>query len=87
MDYYFVPHKCSRIALASLLNALEEYNVYVPMKVQEDILTAIDKFGISSDDASVVDCRRRLRRLYTQGGYARPLDRESPVAVEHFDRA
>lgn len=72
MDYFFVLHRPSTIALAAILNALEEIPS-VPHQTQSVLLsqiqhnTSLDVFSTDIDE-----CRARLRLHYIQGGYARP---------------
>lgn len=90
IDYYFVVHRPSSVALAALLNSIEG----VP-GVSEDALkdllreiTKIAKLDPSAPD--VLECRNRLRLLYSQGGYSPPEPRTqtraetiSPVCVSY----
>jgi Cyclin, C-terminal domain len=90
IDYFFVIHKPSVVALASLLNAMEDIPGAKPAiaifcsEVKKN--TPLDP---SHDD--VVECRNRLRLLYAQGGYANPASEQtdprnesvSPVCVSY----
>jgi Cyclin, C-terminal domain len=72
IDYFFVSHKPSTVALAALLNAIDD--VPSARLVKSDFLTGVqqtcdpDCLDPSSDD--VLYCYNRLRLLYVQGGYA-----------------
>jgi hypothetical protein len=90
IDYYFVVHRPSSVALAALLNAMEG----VPGVSQAAInglvgeMNKIAKLDVSAPD--VLECRDRLRLLYSQGGYSPPEPRSetrtemiSPVCVSY----
>jgi hypothetical protein len=90
IDYYFVIHRPSSVALAALLNAMED----VPGAAEGALesltgeIKRIAKVDASSPD--VVECRNRLRLLYSQGGYSPPEPRTetraetiSPVCVSY----
>jgi hypothetical protein len=78
IDYYFVVHRPSSVALAALLNAMEG----VPGVSQAAIngllgeMRRITKLDVSAPD--VLECRDRLRLLYLQGGYSPPEPRSEP---------
>ena len=90
IDYFFVTKKPSTVALAALLNAIEDSacgadcaNIF-SAEVKKS--TPIDPTG---DD--VWNCRNRLRQLYAQGGYANQSNQStdsrndsiSPVCVSY----
>jgi hypothetical protein len=90
IDYYFVVHRPSSVALAALLNAMEG----VPGVSQDAIYGLLGemkrntKLDVSAPD--VLECRERLRLLYSQGGYSPPEPRSetrtemiSPVCVSY----
>lgn len=84
IDYYFVAQRPSLIAVAALLNAMDEYAAF-PVRAKHDFLRAVAKIdGMDVNSQDLCDCRDRLYRLYTQGGYNRPTERPetvSPVSV------
>jgi Cyclin, C-terminal domain len=69
IDYFFVIHKPSVVALAAILNAMEDIstaNLAIPTFCNE-----IKKSTpLDPSDSDVFDCCTRLRLLYAQGGYA-----------------
>lgn len=91
IDYYFVVHRPSDVALASLLNAMED----IPSVSEEIIRTFVDEVarltGIHASRPEVAECRSRLGLLYSQGGYTRPTNQSmdtrnesiSPVCVAY----
>jgi len=99
IDYFFVIHKPSDVAVAALLNAMEDIpgaRYSIPAFCNE--VTKSTSLAITSDE--VTECRNRLRLLYAQGGYASPTNAQdnrnasiSPVCVaygvqsthEHYD--
>lgn len=90
IDYFFVIHKPSVIAFASILNAMEEIpgaSHGIPSFTYE-----IKKnTPLNANAQEVQECRNRLRLLYAQGGYSRPLadtveqrgESVSPVSVAY----
>lgn len=88
IDYYFVIHRPSSVALAALMNALEEIPD-LQLSAREDISRELEKSADLDPAApAVVECRNRLRLLYAQGGYARPTTETrtetiSPVCVSY----
>jgi len=91
IDYYFVIHRPSAVALAALLNAMEEVSG-VLTTARTDLIRAIQKIpGFDASASDVLECRNRLRLLYAQGGYSRPIassaetrnETTSPICVSH----
>lgn len=90
IDYYFVVHRSSDVALAALLNSMEAVTGSSDLATLgfEQELTSIAG-GLDPHKKEVLECRDRLHVLYTQGGYSRPeiIGREtrdetvSPVCV------
>lgn len=81
VDYFFVGHRPSAIAMAALLNAMDTIPRVAP-SVKEDLLTelrAIPPMFLLEDE--VEDCRQRLSRLYGDGGHNWP----NPDEVERKD--
>lgn len=90
IDYFFVSKKASSVALAALLNAMDE----IP-EVSDEAMAAFATemqriSGVNMRRPDVLDCRERLRLLYAQGGYARPEPQPetrseaiSPVCVSY----
>lgn len=90
IDYYFVIHHSSTIALAALLNAVDE--VPSASEVTADLLLAslqkVSRFPAPGEELAA--CRSRLRLLYAQGGYSHPTttpetrpETVSPVCVSY----
>jgi hypothetical protein len=76
IDYFFVMHRPSVVALATLLNALDLVPG-VSDAARQDFqreLQHIPGLDLSSIEIGneVEDCRNRLHLLYAQGGYSRP---------------
>jgi len=72
IDYFFVIHRPSVIALAALLNAMDEVPGFT-QKARDDFVKEAEQITALKDSSEdVADCRQRLHRLYVQGGYARP---------------
>jgi hypothetical protein len=69
IDYFFVIHKPSVVALAAILNAMEDIstaNLAIPTFCNE----IKNSTPLDPSDSDVFDCCTRLRLLYAQGGYA-----------------
>ena len=91
VDYYFVVHRTSTIALAALLNAMDE----VPGASNATatlLLAEMERvFGFDGPSEELAVCRSRLRLLYAQGGYSLPTatptesrpETVSPVCVSY----
>ncbi|GKY94207.1 hypothetical protein MPSEU_000386700 [Mayamaea pseudoterrestris] len=90
IDYYFVMHRTSTIAVAALMIAMEELpgssRATTNLLVSE--LAKISLLHGSSEELAA--CRGRLRLLYAQGGYSHPSaaaearpDTNSPVCVSY----
>lgn len=73
IDYYFVIHRSSDVALAALLNSMEAVTGSSDLATLgfEQELTSIAG-GLDPHKKEVIECRDRLHVLYTQGGYSRP---------------
>lgn len=94
IDYYFVIHKASDVALAALLNSMETIaGADAALSDFEQELQRVAG-GLNPRNPQVQECRARLHVLYTQGGYSRPEilgnaeprdDAISPVCVAQFD--
>ena len=89
IDYFFVIHKPSSVAVAALLNSMDEV-LPDSQEVHDEFLSEVSKVaGLDPTTQEVVDCRNRLRLLYAQGGYSRPTATEernetvSPVCVSY----
>ena len=70
IDYFFVTKRSASVALAALLNAMDNCRACV-FETRHDFLNqlkALDDFD--PNDPQVEECRERLRDLYEQGGYA-----------------
>jgi hypothetical protein len=76
IDYYFVAHRPSDVAIAALLNAMED----TPGAAQAIEVFTQDlerKFAARPSGDKVSQCRERLRLLYVKGGYSRPTSSSS----------
>ena len=89
IDYYFVVHRPSVVALAALLNSMEE--IPAAANATESFAKELKRLaGLDANSPDVAECRKRLRLLYSQGGYSRPTpnaesrnDTISPVCVSY----
>jgi hypothetical protein len=90
IDYYFVVHRPSSVALAALLNAMEGVPSVSNAAINGllDEMKRVTKLDVSAPD--VLECRDRLQLLYSQGGYSPPEPRSetrtemiSPVCVSY----
>lgn len=73
IDYYFVVHKASDVALAALLNSMEAVTGSIEMTATGfgyELSRIVG--GLNPYKKEVLECRDRLQVLYTQGGYSRP---------------
>jgi hypothetical protein len=94
IDYYFVAHRASDVALAALLNSMDTIvGAETALLEFEQELERVAG-GLEPRNLAVQDCRTRLHVLYTQGGYSRPEilgnaeprdEAVSPVCVSQFD--
>ncbi len=72
IDYFFVIHRPSLVALAALLNAMDAVPG-VTSRARLELLEEIGRVeGVDPSLPPVDECRNRLRLLYAQGGYSRP---------------
>jgi hypothetical protein len=93
IDYYFVVHKPSDVALAALLNSIDAVtggSEIVILGFYNELLRVSGGFDPAKPE--VEECRNRLHVLYTQGGYSRPEihvghqtrnETESPICVSY----
>ena len=78
MDYFFVSHRPSTVALAAILNAMEDIPS-VPYSTQLILAAHIKNSTTMNPYSSEVnECRTRLRLHYQQGGYGRPNSSAAP---------
>lgn len=89
IDYYFVMHRQSVVAIAALLNSMEAIPS-VSESAIADLKMELQRLpGLYPDRPEVEECRQRLRLLYQQGGYVRPEttgtrnETVSPVCVSY----
>lgn len=98
IDYYFVTKRASYIALAALLNAMDN-NRSFPIVFRNEVLKQLGRLdNFDPNDNEIAECRDRLKELYIQGGYApnataaamtvdqeseQRSETESPVSVAH----
>jgi hypothetical protein len=66
VDYFFVTKLSANIALAALLNAIENYPCLLASELFHQ-LGSLKEFDL--DDPEIEECREQLRVLYEQGGY------------------
>lgn len=69
IDYFFVIHKPSVVALASILNAMEDISSTTPA-MSIFCNEVMKNTPLDPNHSDVIDCCTRLRLLYAQGGYA-----------------
>lgn len=82
IDYYFVVHRPSSVALAALLNAMEDVAGASDGALQ-GLLKEVNKFDhVDTSSPEVLECRNRLRLLYAQGGYSPPEARVEEARTE-----
>jgi Cyclin, C-terminal domain len=79
IDFYFVVHRPSDVALAALLNSIEAVTGGSSESASMVFQTELRRVRGFSDPSKpeVSDCRNRLQILYSRGGYSRPEARES----------
>lgn len=81
IDYFFVAHRPSDVAIAALLNAMEDTpgaDQAIGVFAQE-----VDRaLGAQPSGVKVTKCRERLRLLYVKGGYSRPTSSSSDKREE-----
>jgi hypothetical protein len=92
IDYFFVLHRPSVVALAALLNAMELIPA-VSETAENDLKHELKCVsGLDPCRLEVEQCRDRLQLLYSQGGYDCPetvdaghtrTETVSPVCVSH----
>ena len=70
MDYFFVLHRPSHIAIAAIANAMQELTSVVSLESQCEFRDRLSTtFNINVEHHAIVECRARLQLLYAQGGY------------------
>jgi len=81
MDYYFVAKRPSHVAVAALLNAMEDF----PLPRPYILSYCNDVAKCTSLDVSieVAECRARLRSLIARAGVA-PLDKDTHAKEAEF---
>lgn len=94
IDYFFVTKRASSVALAALLNAMDN-NRDFPLAFRTEFIRQLHQLdGFDPNGFEIVECRDRLKELYIQGGYApsastvdhgmeQRLETISPVSVAH----
>ena len=74
IDYFFVPHRPSTVALSALLNALD----MVPRSSNGTVSDLIQELrnvpGLDPNSLEVKACRERLDLVYAHGGYSSPVE-------------
>lgn len=81
IDYFFVIHKPSAVALAAILNAME--NVPGAKPAISIFCAEVGKnTPLDPTEATVFECRNRMRLLYAQGGYAYAATERSDLRTE-----
>lgn len=76
IDYFFVAHRPSDVAIAALLNAME--GTPGAAEAIEVFTQELEhKLGAQPSGDKVTECRQRLRLLYVKGGYTRPTSSSS----------
>jgi len=90
IDYFFVIHRPSSVALAALMNSMDEIPS-VSQQARDEFMAEIAKISsLDPKKQDIHDCQNRLQLLYAQGGYARPTtapesrtESISPVCVTY----
>jgi hypothetical protein len=91
IDYFFVLHRPSVVALAALLNGMDAVPGASDSSIR-DLESELKRIpGLDLNSLAVQECRERLQLLYSQGDYSRPdtIAREnrtetiSPVCVSY----
>jgi Cyclin, C-terminal domain len=93
IDYYFIIHRPSDVALAATMNAIEAVCGPDALPTLAGFASELARLGdgtlLDPHRQQVLECRSRLQILYNQGGYSRN-DLDSPSmstdAVEGTDR-
>lgn len=82
IDYYFVAHEPSAIAVAALQNSMDLVPGVSDGPRQEFLkeLQRVSRLNIESPQVAM--CRDRLRLLYAQGGYACPAEARNDMRTE-----
>ncbi|KAL7579694.1 hypothetical protein ACA910_021840 [Epithemia clementina (nom. ined.)] len=70
IDYFFVPHRPSHVAVAALANTMDELSTIIPRDSLCVFSELLSKLDLDLQDPAVLSCRHRLQLLYAQGGYA-----------------
>lgn len=85
IDYFFVLHRPSVVALAAVSSAMAT-TPGVPESAIGELYDELRRVpDLEPETPEVQECRERLRLLYVQGGYSRPARSEtiSPVCVSY----
>lgn len=82
--YYFVSHKSSSIALASILTAMEavEDSPFISKYKSEFLKNVRNIAKIDADRQEILECQIRLREIYYEQGYNQHQD-ETDMIEEH----
>jgi Cyclin, C-terminal domain len=82
IDYFFVRQRPSVVAYASVLNAMEE--VITVSNAVNAFVTEVERNipHLNINNCDLEECRSRLKFLYTQGSYSRPVNVVTPIARE-----
>jgi Cyclin, C-terminal domain len=84
IDYYFVSHRPSDIAMSAILNAMELIPSIPEALVQSFLQDVTSRSCLDVQRAEIVECQQRLRLLYAQGGYSHGTEM-SAANVVAFD--
>ena len=86
IDYFFVAHRPSNVAAASLLYAMETI-AGVPKSCTDEFVRALNKdTNLDTSSKEMAACSERIMLLYKQGDYAAPVSttiEESPRDESH----
>lgn len=81
IDYFFVVYKASVVALAAILNSMED----IPgakLAISIFCLEVKKNTPLDPSHTDVLECRNRLRLLYAQGGYSNSAAERADVRNE-----
>jgi Cyclin, C-terminal domain len=77
IDYFFVAHRPSDVALAAMLNAMERLPGLQDGMVQAFVQDLTTRTCLEANRSQILECRQRLRLLYAQGGYSQGVSEVS----------
>ena len=63
-DFFFLPYKQSKIAVAAIIVTIEQHHLQVPSEVAELCLSDIMRIVNFTEDMETIECTRHLRNVY-----------------------